>query len=169
MLIKIILIAAVLVIAYFLVRSTANVKNVALRRLLLVAFVLLAIISIVFPQVTSAAANLVGVGRGADLLLYLLIIAFLSYAVVSYRRMNILEWKITDLARELTIARSHPQNLTRKECPVHDQSAPRIADASGSAPQTPNPPRTSTNAPLSTPRANTPTNTPDNPSDEHSD
>ncbi|MDY5589211.1 MAG: DUF2304 domain-containing protein [Arcanobacterium sp.] len=115
MLIKIILIAAVLVIAYFLVRSTANTKNVALRRLLLLAFVALAVISIIFPNLTTTVANLVGVGRGVDLLLYLLIIAFLSYAVVSYRRINILEWKITDLARELTIARSHPENLTSKE------------------------------------------------------
>lgn len=115
MLIKIILISAVLIAAYFLVRSTENAKNVALRRLLLLLFVLLAIISIIFPDITGIVASWVGVGRGTDLLLYMLVVAFLGYAVVNYRRMNILESRIVDLARELTIARSHPDNLTDKQ------------------------------------------------------
>ena len=117
MLIKIILIAAVLIAAYFLVRSTANAKNVALRRLLLLLFALIAVISIIFPDITGIVASWVGVGRGTDLLLYMLVIAFLGYAVVNYRRMNILEGRLTDLARELTIARSHPENLTSKQAP----------------------------------------------------
>ncbi|MDY2940749.1 MAG: DUF2304 domain-containing protein [Varibaculum sp.] len=112
--IKTLLILTVLVIAWFLVRSTGNSKNVALRRLLLLVFVVLAVVSIIFPDVTGIVAGWVGVGRGTDLLLYLLVIAFLSYAVVSYRRVNTLEWKIADLAQELTIARSHPENLAVK-------------------------------------------------------
>lgn len=115
MLIKIILIAVVLTVAVLLIRSTGNAKNVALRRLLLLAFVVLAVISILIPDLTTKAARLVGVGRGTDLLLYLLIIAFLSYTVVSYRRMNVLENRLVDLARELAIARSHPDVLTAAE------------------------------------------------------
>ncbi|MDD7687704.1 MAG: DUF2304 domain-containing protein [Actinomycetaceae bacterium] len=133
MLIKIILIAAVLVIAYFLVRSTANAKNVALRRLLLLFFVIVAVVSIIFPSVTTKVANFVGVGRGVDLLLYLLIIAFLSYAVVSYRRMNILEWKLADMARELTIARSHPQNITSKNYAADCRTSHSETDVSAGA------------------------------------
>ena len=112
MLIKIILITAVLIIAFFLVRSTANSKNVALRRLLLLLFVIAAVVSIIFPGITGIVANWVGVGRGTDLVLYMLVIAFLGYAVVNYRRLNILEGRLVELARELTIARSHPENLT---------------------------------------------------------
>lgn len=41
--IKTLLILTVLVIAWFLVRSTGNSKNVALRRLLLLVFVVLAV------------------------------------------------------------------------------------------------------------------------------
>lgn len=118
MVIKTVLIAAVLVIAYFLIKSTSNTKNVALRRLLLVVFVILALLSILFPDTTTTVAHWVGVGRGADLILYLLVIAFLSYAVVSYRRMNIFENRITDLARELAIARSQPQGSQFE--PPHD-------------------------------------------------
>lgn len=127
MVIKIVLIVAVLVIAYFLIKSTSNTKNVALRRLLLVVFVLLAIGSILFPDTTTTVAQWVGVGRGADLILYLLVIAFLSYAVVSYRRMNIFENRITDLARELAIARSHPQG-SQFEAPGGSIPAPKSPD-----------------------------------------
>lgn len=108
MLIKVVLIVAVLVCAYFLVRSTARDKNVALRRLLLAVFVIVAVISILFPQITTSVARLVGVGRGADLLLYLLIIAFLSYSVVSFRKMTAMENRITDLARQVAIHTANP-------------------------------------------------------------
>ena len=114
MLIKIILILAVLIVAFFLVRSTANSKNVALRRLLLLLFVIVAVVTIIFPNITGIVARWLGVGRGTDLLLYMLVIAFLGYAVVNYRRLNILEGRLVELARELTIARSHPENLTSK-------------------------------------------------------
>ncbi|MDP9806027.1 hypothetical protein J2S70_000609 [Trueperella bonasi] len=115
MLIKIILLVAVLVAAIFLVRGTQDTKNVALRRLLLVAFVLIAVATIIWPDLATRVAHAVGVGRGTDLLLYLLIIAFLSYAVVSYRRMVILENRLVDLSRELAIARTHPDTITRAD------------------------------------------------------
>lgn len=113
MLIKIILFTVILIVAGILIRGTQNTKNVALRRVLLVLFVILATVSIFFPELTTKVARLVGVGRGTDLLLYLLIIAFLSYAVVSYRRMVILENRLVELSRELAIARTHPSTITR--------------------------------------------------------
>ena len=113
MLIQIILLAVILVAAAYLVRGTQDTKNVALRRLLLLVFVALAVATIIFPQITTKVAHFVGVGRGVDLLLYLTIIAFLSYSVVSYRRMVILENRLVELARELAVARTHPDTLTR--------------------------------------------------------
>ncbi|MBM9433899.1 DUF2304 domain-containing protein [Flaviflexus equikiangi] len=108
MLIQVVLIATVLVCAYYLVRSTARDKNVALRRLLLALFVVVGIVSIIFPQITTTVAQFVGVGRGTDLLLYMLIISFLSYSVVSFRKMTAMENRITDLAREVALATSDP-------------------------------------------------------------
>ncbi|QTG75117.1 DUF2304 domain-containing protein [Trueperella pecoris] len=113
MLIKIILLVGILVLATYLIKGTQDTKNVALRRLLLVVFVILAAVSIIFPDITTDVAHVLGVGRGTDLLLYLTIIAFLSYAVVSYRRMVILENRLVNLARELAVARTHPDSLTR--------------------------------------------------------
>ncbi len=44
----------------------------------------MAIGAVIFPDIVSYAAGLVGVGRGTDLLLYLSILAFLSYALNNY-------------------------------------------------------------------------------------
>ena len=50
MLIQIILVVAVVVASVLLTRSTANARHQAIRRLLLVGFVLSAVLSILFPE-----------------------------------------------------------------------------------------------------------------------
>lgn len=101
--IQVLLIAVVLVVGIVLVRSTAGARHQAVRRLLLGALVALAVASILVPTAVTAAANLVGVGRGADLLLYGLVIAFLGFVVSSYRRARHLEETVTELARRLAL------------------------------------------------------------------
>lgn len=103
-LIQLILLAAVAVVAVLLTRSTAGARHQAIRRLALAAFVAAAVLSIAFPVWLSRAANLVGVGRGTDLLLYALVIAFLSSIATSHRRMNQMSRQITLLTRELTLS-----------------------------------------------------------------
>lgn len=102
-LIKVVLLVSVVVVTTMLTRSTAGVRHQAVRRLLLVAFVLLAAIAILFPRVMTQVAQLLGVGRGADLLLYGLTVVFLGYVAASYRRMRELEQQVTTLARELAL------------------------------------------------------------------
>ncbi len=104
MVIQIILIAAIIVVTVLLTRSTAGARHLAIRRLLLVGFVLAAVLAILFPDLLSRVANSVGVGRGTDLLLYALVIAFLSYMATSFRRTTQLNRKITLLTRELSLA-----------------------------------------------------------------
>ncbi|PRY12593.1 DUF2304 domain-containing protein [Kineococcus rhizosphaerae] len=101
--IQVLLIAVVLVVGVFLVRSTAGARHQAVRRLLLAALVALAVASILVPTAVTAVANVVGVGRGADLLLYGLVIAFLGFVVSSYRRSKALEETVTQLARRLAL------------------------------------------------------------------
>ncbi|WP_230401948.1 DUF2304 domain-containing protein [Sanguibacter suaedae] len=104
LLIQVILLVAVAVVTLLLTRSTAGARHQAIRRLGLVVFITAAVASILFPQGLSRIANAVGVGRGADLLLYALVIAFLSYISTSHRRMNRMSRQITALTRELTLA-----------------------------------------------------------------
>lgn len=101
--IKIVLLVAVVVVTAMLTRSTAGVRHQAVRRLLLIGFVVLAAMAILFPRLLTQVAQLLGVGRGADLLLYGLTVVFLGYVAASYRRMRQLEQQVTTLARELSL------------------------------------------------------------------
>lgn len=103
MLIKVILIVAMAVIAALLLRSTQGARHQAIRRLLLILFGVVTIGSVLAPDVWNAAAQGVGVGRGTDLLLYGLIVAFLGYTLTSYMRFRALESQITRLARRLAL------------------------------------------------------------------
>jgi hypothetical protein len=102
-LIKVILLVGVVAVTIMLTRSTTGARHQAIRRLLLIGFVLLAAMAILFPAMLTRVAQFVGVGRGADLLLYGLTITFLGFVAASYRRMRVLEQRVTTLARELAL------------------------------------------------------------------
>lgn len=95
-------VVAVIVIAFFVLRGS-GARHQAIRRILLVLFVLGAGVSVFFPNLLTSLANLVGIGRGTDLLLYIMVIAFLGFAATTYRRSRQLENQITELAREIAL------------------------------------------------------------------
>ena len=97
--IQFLLIAAIIVLAAFVMRRTGADSHLAIRRLLLGLFVLAAILSVLFPQWLSWFANLIGVGRGTDLLLYALVVVFLAFIYSQYRRNTAQQRQITMLAR----------------------------------------------------------------------
>lgn len=103
--IQLLLLVGVAVVTLLLTRSTADARHQALRRVLLVVFVVVAGISILYPQLVTRVANLVGIGRGTDFLLYLLIIAFLSFIATTYRRLRSQDKQLTILTRELALLR----------------------------------------------------------------
>lgn len=133
LLIQIILLIGVAVVSALLTRSTAGARHQAIRRLFLGMFIVAAVTSIVFPQWLSRVANLVGVGRGTDLLLYALVIAFLSYISTSHRRMNRMSRQITRLTRELTLAEARGARLTPP--PRTDQTVAQGSGASSTGTQ----------------------------------
>lgn len=107
--IQVILLVGVVVAIVLLTRSTADARHQAVRRVLLVVFSIVAVVSIIQPVWVTRVANLVGIGRGSDLLLYLLIIAFLSYIATSFRRLRYLERRMTVLAREMALMKAREQ------------------------------------------------------------
>ncbi|GAA1160844.1 DUF2304 domain-containing protein [Ornithinicoccus hortensis] len=102
-LIKTLLLVGIVVVTVMLTRSTSGSRHQAVRRLLLIGFVGLAVVAVLFPRLLTQVAQAVGVGRGADLLLYGLTITFLGYVAASYRRMRVLEQHLTTLARQLAL------------------------------------------------------------------
>jgi hypothetical protein len=102
-LIQIFLIAAALGVLVLLLRSRASARTRAWKKIIVVALTALAVASILRPELTQKAANIVGVGRGTDLLLYLLTAVFLYVALGFYLRFRDVERQLTVLARRIAL------------------------------------------------------------------
>ncbi|CED90181.1 DUF2304 domain-containing protein [Actinomyces succiniciruminis] len=106
--IQVVLIAAVAAMGWMMLRSPGGARHQAGRRLLTLAFVIFAIAAIVAPSLLTRLAHLVGVGRGTDLLLYALVVAFLFQILSSFRRNAARERQITRLARRVALDAAPP-------------------------------------------------------------
>jgi len=113
LLIQIILLAAIIAVTYLLGHSTQSSRHMAFRRMFLLAFAAIATAAVIFPELLTDVASWFGVGRGADLLLYLLVIAFIGSLAMQSRRATELNRRITLLNRRLAIleAEAHPGHL----------------------------------------------------------
>ncbi|MFL0713403.1 MAG: DUF2304 domain-containing protein [Microcella pacifica] len=100
---QIILVLALLGIAVYLLRSTPSPRHLAIRRLVMLVGILAGIVVIIWPDLLTVLAQLVGIGRGADLLFYIAIIIGLLYIVNEYKRSVRLARLNTRLAREITL------------------------------------------------------------------
>ncbi len=103
MIIKILLVAATLGLLVMLLRGRSSAAHQAAVRLAGIALVALAIVAIIFPDTTVWAAHLVGVKRGTDLVLYVLVMTFMFFSLVVLQRFMVLERQVTVLTRELAL------------------------------------------------------------------
>jgi len=106
-LIQLLLIVVVVVIAARLLRGR-GARTQAVRRLGLLLFAAFAVWSILFPSVWNRIAKLVGVGRGTDMVLYALVVAFLSFTLTTYVRFRDFEARYTKLARRQALDEAGP-------------------------------------------------------------
>lgn len=106
--IKVILIALFVAFALVLIVPVSGARRLAVRRVLLLLTTIAGILAIAFPELLNALANLVGVGRGTDLVLYVLVVVFVGNAIsnsISHRQ---LEREVTKLARTAAITAAPP-------------------------------------------------------------
>jgi len=68
-------------------------------RLIVIFFILTGAVLIAVPDLSTAIAQLVGVGRGADLLLYLGIMGLSFVCLLLYAKLRQLETTLTELVR----------------------------------------------------------------------
>jgi hypothetical protein len=101
--IQIILVAVLVVGGYFIIRNPGSDSHLAIRRLLLALFVVVAIVSVLMPGWLTWLASLVGVGRGTDLLLYAFVLIFLLFVATQYRRNVGTNRRITLLSRRIAL------------------------------------------------------------------
>ncbi|MDT5090730.1 MAG: small rane protein [Mycobacterium sp.] len=101
--IQALLIAAVIALLVFLLRSRGSMHARAWVKLGYVLFVVVAIFAVLQPNDTTVVANWVGVDRGTDLMLYLLIIAFAFTTLSTYLHFRDVELRYTRLARAIAL------------------------------------------------------------------
>lgn len=103
MLIKVFLIASVVAATLFLIRGGTSGRHLAIRRLTALAFVSCWVLAVIAPDLVTRVANLMGVGRGTDLVLYVLVVAFLFATVAQRQHLGELDNRIAQLTRELAL------------------------------------------------------------------
>jgi len=119
---QVILIVALIGIGVYLVRSSPSPRHLAIRRLLVLVALLGGVVIVLWPGLLSWLAELVGIGRGADLLFYLAIVAALIYVVNEYKRSVQLARTNTQLAREIALTEAR---LTDRVSALEAQLAER--------------------------------------------
>lgn len=101
--IQVLLIAAVVSLLVYLLRSRASAQSRAWVKVGYVLFVLAGIYAVLRPDDTSVVANWLGVARGTDLMLYALVIAFAFTTLSAYMRFKDLELRYARLARAIAL------------------------------------------------------------------
>lgn len=90
-------------------------KQLAIRRLLIIAFAVFAAVTVMVPGMLTRIAHLVGVGRGTDLLLYATVVVLLGVIAVQEARAKNEEKRTTYLARRLALDEAEdPQDYRRR-------------------------------------------------------
>jgi hypothetical protein len=103
MIIKVLLIAGAVAFGLLLLRYTSTSRHLALTRIAGLVVVAGGIFAVLFPLKVTAVANAVGVGRGTDLVLYVLVMVFLFTSISRYQRLHTLETQISELTRQLAL------------------------------------------------------------------
>jgi len=103
LLIQVVLLGAVVGMLVLFVRKQHGVRMKASKRLAFLLFLGANVYAVLRPDHVTAVANLLGVGRGTDLLLYLLIVAFVFAVFNFYLRMREGEQRVTALARQVAL------------------------------------------------------------------
>jgi len=100
------LILIVLVIS-LLVLYFNRLRSGILDRVVILLFAVAGITMAAIPDVTMKLAELVGVGRGADLFMYLALIGIAFFGLVIYSKLRDLESTMADLARTVAVRTPH--------------------------------------------------------------
>ena len=102
---------ALVLLGLYLLKARKTASQQAIRRLSIIVALTAGFFAVLFPSYTNVVASYLGIGRGADLLLYTFVVFTLFYVVHQYRRQLWQEKVTTDLARALTLARAEIDDL----------------------------------------------------------
>lgn len=122
-LIKTLLVVALIIVTYLVIKPPKTASSLAVRRIGMLLVLASAAVAIVFPEVFNGLARAIGVQSGLNLVVYLLVVALFAQMATSYQRDAAAEAKLTELARQVALQRVDPPEETRadKEAPDGDK------------------------------------------------
>src|SRR5215813_14297226 len=121
--IKVLLLGLVLLALLLFVRRWYGVRMQAGKRLAFFGFIAVNALAIVRPDEVTWVANRLGVGRGADLVLYLLVAAFVLAMLNTSLRFREMDRRYTELSRTLAIREAELVNRERGLLPANHEHA----------------------------------------------
>jgi hypothetical protein len=71
--------------------------------------------AIIFPNITQVVADLVGVGRGTDLVLYMSVVVVMFVLLHYYTKFVELQRQLTEVTRELAILRAEVDRVAPRD------------------------------------------------------
>jgi hypothetical protein len=98
--IQIVLVTAFVFVALY---YFTKLRNRIIDVILLFALVAVAVLFVLFPEITGTIAKKLGVGRGADLVFYTSIVTFWFVVLKLYTKIRKLEQLTTDLIRKQSL------------------------------------------------------------------
>ncbi|MGW0748269.1 DUF2304 family protein [Streptomyces sp. NPDC002587] len=101
--IQLLLILGSVSMALMFIRTWGQAKNRAWKRIAFSVFVVVNVYAVLRPTDVTWVAQQLGVGRGTDLVLYVMVLAMGFLTLNTFLRFRSLEKKITDLARTVAI------------------------------------------------------------------
>ena len=108
---------------------SAFLRSTLRDRVLAILLFVTAVVAILVPDLTTRVANVLGVGRGTDLLFYLFVLGAVFAFIIVNARILRLEDHITQLVRELALSRARKPDDERdgedesSRGPIHDHPA----------------------------------------------
>lgn len=121
--VQFLLIGSFFALFFVAIRSRTAHGVSASKKLLFVAFMVGVVIAVLSPGLVTEAANFVGVGRGTDLVLYLLAVTFGFYVINDYLRGQDNRNQLHRLARRIAVLEALERyGIEHRDGPQHEQS-----------------------------------------------
>jgi len=96
--------------AFIVLARSLGSRSRAFRSLLLFTFPSLVGFSIVFPSIWQSMADVLGIDRGIDLLLYVTVLTLVTYIGYSFSKFRYLEKRIATLTQKIALLETNIQN-----------------------------------------------------------
>jgi small membrane protein len=101
--VQLLLVSSFAAVFLYALRSRTAHGVSATKKLAFMTFMLVVLVAVFSPRLVTEVANVVGVGRGADLVLYLLAVMFCFYVVNDYLRGQESRNQVHKLARRIAV------------------------------------------------------------------